>query len=157
MKPPVTPPGPHTDDADYNRAYAPYTEWVPTATMMLFREYAWSRTRSRYSSEQWDALLADVAQNGIRDPIIMLYNPYNAAALIGEGNHRLGIALELRMPYVPVRVRRNRGLTPGCKRTNLSDFAPCVVPGGRIWPEDVYVPSDMPPSLVLPPSLFTIG
>lgn len=143
-------PGPHTDAPGYNRAYARYTEWVPTATMALFREYRRTRTEN---PARWDQLLAEIAAQGILDPLILLYNPRNGAALLGEGNRRLAVAEALQWRWVPVRVHRATTLVPGHPLTSLSEFAPRVVPDARLL-TDGYVPSDLRPSAVLPDYLL---
>jgi antirestriction protein ArdC len=42
------------------------------------------------------------------DPIMVIYDNETGMAFVGEGNHRLQAAIELNLPYVPVRVVKGR-------------------------------------------------
>ena len=42
------------------------------------------------------------------DPIMVIYDNETGMAFVGEGNHRLQAAIELNLPYVPVRVVQGR-------------------------------------------------
>lgn len=59
--------------------------------------------RNRLGAE-WDEFKADIAKNGIRNPILILQD-YGNDAKISEGNHRLDAALELGLSQVPVDIR----------------------------------------------------
>lgn len=52
----------------------------------------------------WDAFLADIQENGIRDPIFVTVD-YDAEPRISEGNHRRDAAVELGLPEVPIEIR----------------------------------------------------
>lgn len=124
--------------------YARFTELVPVATVRQYREYTWRRGRCRLTPAEWDALAIDIVRAGFREPLVLLFNPANSHALLGEGNHRLAIAEELGLTHVPVRVCRSsmpRPEHPGSRR----------VEGCRIPPTTGYVPGDLRPSQVFPP------
>lgn len=57
------------------------------------------------------------------------------------------------MARVPVRVYRNGATTPGNKLTNLSEFAPRVIPDARLT-TDGYVPANLAPSNMFPDYLL---
>ena len=69
------------------------------------REYTWTRAKSRRSSGEWDALLADMKTNGWRksDPLVLNVGRQGGVK-VGEGNHRLAIAKELGIRVIPVSV-----------------------------------------------------
>lgn len=63
-------------------------------------------TRERcgtYEPHEWDAKRADIAKNGMRDPIDVTYFPDEDYGIVEDGNHRLSWALELGHDSVPVR------------------------------------------------------
>lgn len=83
-----------------------------------FREYTWTRDTARGGwalvdgkdvqlpgHQKWDAIKADMKKNGWRkdqQPLILVFGK-NGYVKVGEGNHRLAIARELKMRKVPVR------------------------------------------------------
>ena len=54
--------------------------------------------------EDWEAFKADIAKNGIKEPIFITVD-HNGTPVISEGNHRRDAAVELGMKEVPVEVR----------------------------------------------------
>lgn len=54
--------------------------------------------------EKWEAFKADIAANGIQNPIFIICD-YGEEPKISEGNHRIDAAVELGLPEVPVEVR----------------------------------------------------
>lgn len=123
-------------------SYGDVAELVPVALLKRYREFARSRDAElgNRTPEMYDELTADLAANGIQDPLILEFNPRNGLALLGEGNNRLAIAEELGWSHVPVRVYRAPWLTldryPQARR----------VPGSK--PTTGYVPADLRPSQV---------
>ncbi len=83
-------------DDDVHATYLPEDVWP-------YREYAWSREHARRSPEEWDDLVASMQLTGWdpKNPAIVLVGK-NGKAKVGEGNHRLAIALQLGV-RVPVR------------------------------------------------------
>ena len=59
--------------------------------------------RNRHG-QQWEDFKADIAKNGIHDPIFITVD-WNDRPYISEGNHRRDAAVELGMEEVPVTVR----------------------------------------------------
>lgn len=54
--------------------------------------------------ERWEAFKADIAANGIQNPIFIIVDP-GERPKISEGNHRRDAAVELGLPEVPVQIR----------------------------------------------------
>jgi len=134
-------------------SYGRIAELVPVSYLWGLREHTRQRAgtpgHGRAWSEEpenWDELKESIRAEGIREPLILDYNPYTGYALLSEGNHRLAIAKELGISCVPVRAYRvvSRGV-PG---DGDSRYRP--VAGGATWPKGEYVPADLKPSQVLP-------
>lgn len=68
-----------------------------------YREYSWSRTRSRRSETEWDDLSLSIQNDGWdkNNPAIVTVGK-NGVAKVSEGNHRLAIAMQFGIT-VPVR------------------------------------------------------
>lgn len=90
----------------------PYTP----AQVWPFREFTWTREKARPGYARvggkqvwldgplkWDALVADMKANGWdpKEPLHMKVGK-NGKALVGEGNHRLAIAMATGLRQVPV-------------------------------------------------------
>lgn len=77
----------------------PYTkiEFVPTDILYTLREF--KRPIKEY-------LMEDIITNGLQEPIMLMYNAPTRRAYVGEGNHRIAIALKLKLPLLPTRVVR---------------------------------------------------
>src|SRR5690606_39662611 len=60
----------------------------------------------KYDAESWEANKRSVAEEGVREPLTLKYNPTTHSAYLGEGNHRLHWARELGHQTVPVRMWR---------------------------------------------------
>jgi hypothetical protein len=56
------------------------------------------------SQEYFNKLKEDIKQNGIKEPICVLYFVKENTLTLGEGHHRLQIANDLNIEKVPVRV-----------------------------------------------------
>jgi hypothetical protein len=65
--------------------------------------------------ERMDALRKDVAEHGVGNPLALFHD--GRRATLGEGNHRLAVALEQEHEDVPVRVIRLQSLN------QVSNFA----------------------------------
>jgi hypothetical protein len=89
----------------------PKAEYMNPIDLAPCGEHLWSREVNRDGLEAWIQLVGDVAVNGFREPAVLEYNPETGQGYLGEGNHRLGVALELGIP-LPVVVQRTRKTTP---------------------------------------------
>jgi len=126
-------------------------DWVRLDELERFREYDRSQRLSTaapgghsYTPEDFAAQAADVARNGIRNPLILQYNPRNHRALLGEGNHRLVWAQQAGHHVVPVRGTRQRG---------IDENEGARLPEVRYDPSK-HFPGDFAPSYVLPPHML---
>lgn len=73
------------------------------------RRYFVSSSEDRRTAmhEGWDKLKAEIAENGITEPVMIEYNPETGYASLTEGNHRVGIAADLGRARVPAVVVRS--------------------------------------------------
>lgn len=91
---------------------------LPTREVWPHREYTWDRegARSGYAKvngksvwlegpRKWDALVEDMRVRGWdpNDPLHLMIGR-KGGIKVGEGNHRLAIARELRLPKVPAQI-----------------------------------------------------
>jgi len=79
------------------------TELVPVDELFKYAEFD-RKTSPMMSAKQYQELKADIAKNGIKEPLLLNYGAKDRIAVLGEGNHRLAIARELGMTDIPVRV-----------------------------------------------------
>lgn len=82
------------------------TGTVPTAAIANLNGYA-GETPGAHRLRQgkaWEDFKADIAANGIQDPIFICVDPYQEPRIL-EGNHRRDAAVELGLPEVPVEIR----------------------------------------------------
>ena len=98
-----------TDQGDkpqsYNRAH-----WYPTKEIWPHREYTWSRLDGRNSPEEWDAISGSMKRDGWReDEPAWLMIGSDGSTKLGEGNHRLAIAMSLGIKRIPVAFLLRRG------------------------------------------------
>lgn len=96
---------------NYSGNYEKVTDMLPISILKQFREYNRNVKKLRRPLEI-EELSKDLINNGIEDQLVITYNPYNGYANIGEGNHRLMIAIMLGVTHLPVRISRNRYLEP---------------------------------------------
>jgi len=129
------------------RNFEEYIEYVPTQALWEFREY------DRPLDDEYTADLAKhIKTYGIRSPIILEYNVDTGQVHIGEGNHRLKIALEQGLEAVPVRVYtsrrqgKNYGMVPEPYPPDQFDYVP-----QHLKPSDIGLPT-MPEGWRPPPS-----
>lgn len=96
--------------------HAAHTEMVKTPTVSEFgknvemlpvQELEKFQTHDR-RKQPWgadmDELKADIEKNGIKEPLLIGYNHAEKKAVLWDGNHRLGVAKELGIKELPVRV-----------------------------------------------------
>jgi hypothetical protein len=120
------------------------TEFVNPRLLVPYREHSWSRGRNREGVEAWDALRADVAENGFREPAVLEYNHATGQGYIGEGNHRIGIALELGVP-VPLVVYRTTKTAPAFPMRPITEPGKYSMRDERGFPQfrELMRPSDI--------------
>ena len=82
-------------------------EMVPTSTLNRFKEF--TRDVPMGGDLRYQELKADIKENGIKEPLILMYFQHSKSVLLVEGNHRLRIANELGINELPVRVSRYEG------------------------------------------------
>lgn len=56
-----------------------------------------------YQIDDWNNFLADIAKNGIENPIMIMVKPEGVTTII-EGNHRIQAAIQLGLNEVPVKI-----------------------------------------------------
>lgn len=56
-----------------------------------------------YPIDEWNEFLADVAKNGIENPIMIMVKPEGITTIV-EGNHRIQAAIQLGLKEVPVKI-----------------------------------------------------
>lgn len=123
--------------------WAEYTEEVPIDFVKNLAEYQWSKYDSRLTASGWEDMRASIAEEGIREPLLIELNPKEGYALLTEGNHRLAMADELGFKTVPVRVMRSKYLNP------QSHPRAKKVGNVKIKPDRYgYIPGHMKPSEV---------
>ena len=74
---------------------------ISTRNLSKYREYPAHKLRNKTDSQKYKALKNEILKDGIREPLYVIVGK-DGSAKIGEGNHRHNIALELRIPKVPV-------------------------------------------------------
>jgi hypothetical protein len=79
---------------------------VPTTALMGLRGAMGEDPHEHYahSPGSWEKFVADVKENGIKDPIFITVD-HNAKPEISEGNHRLEAARVLGLTIVPVEIK----------------------------------------------------
>jgi hypothetical protein len=80
---------------------AKHTEEVPLSELKKLREF---EKPTAMDPEKRELLAESMATNGIRDPLIIEYNPATKKAVLAEGHHRLELAEEMGWSKLPVRV-----------------------------------------------------
>lgn len=58
--------------------------------------------------DQIDVITEDIRKNGIREPLVIEFNPKSGLMYVGDGNHRLTVAEKLGYEWVPARVLVSR-------------------------------------------------
>ena len=70
--------------------------------LIPYKEYTRSREYNKGGPDEWDSLKESIETEGIKDPLVLFFGR-NGVAKIGEGNHRLAVAQELGIDFLPVR------------------------------------------------------
>lgn len=115
-----------------------YVQMVPVAELLKFREYAWSAEEARRDSNKWNQLVESVKRRGVSSPLFLEYD-IEGFMILSEGNHRLAVAAELGIEYVPVYVRINKYLHKRCKKDHHLSFPPV-----RLTNDEIVYQSDEP-------------
>jgi hypothetical protein len=108
---PLTPPGIRPPGDWVKDSYGDIAEPMPISTLKKYREY----DRAAKPMTDLQPLKDDILQNGIKEPLILTYNPTKSSVLLEEGNHRLAAAEQLvseghhQFENLPVRVSRVAG------------------------------------------------
>lgn len=120
-------------------------EFVSTSVLEQLNEYdRVKRNFSFYKDDDFEKLIKDIKENGMKEPVMVEYNPYTGYVKLGEGNHRLAIAIMLGISEIPVRgvrsqymeqVERSRGAF-----VKLNNFVPYSVVN-----KDRYFDSEISP------------
>ena len=77
------------------------------------------------SDEEIDELKNKIIKNGITEPVMIDYCPYDGTIKLGEGNHRLMIAKELGLPSLPATCIRCSSTVPNYKmKLNPDNITP---------------------------------
>lgn len=110
-----------------------FVEWIDPWDLHRYREY--DRDMDKPYVED---LKEHIRQHGMGEPIKLEYNQDDGSVHIGEGNHRLQIALDLGLKAVPVTVFRTGRVPQGRP----------AKPAPKTYPPDEfgYVPGNMKPS-----------
>jgi hypothetical protein len=64
-------------------------------------------------------LAEDISKNGIKHPVLIVYNSETGEVVLGEGNHRLQIAQILGLKTIPVKLDIGRGKNLNFKTLNI--------------------------------------
>lgn len=85
-------------------------EWVPTHELAKFMEYDRRPGGKDFagSEDYWNALGDDITEHGFNEPVFIDYHPEENVGHLSEGNHRVQLALERGIPYVPAIMYRSR-------------------------------------------------
>lgn len=102
----------------------------------------------KYDAESWEANKRSVAEEGVREPLTLKYNPTTHSAYLGEGNHRLHWARELGHQTVPVRMWRTSEEMP--ERYRLQGRPKLTKDEHGYFPQDGFKPSDVLPADYFP-------
>jgi hypothetical protein len=81
-------------------------EFVPTKVLLELREFIRSPYGSRYDYVEKGPLVYQLMNNGMQEPIMLMYNQPTRTVFVGEGNHRIAIAKKLGIESLPTRVVR---------------------------------------------------
>jgi hypothetical protein len=99
---------------DGDESFGSNVEWVPTEHLKKFMEYDRRPGGKDFKGnpERWNALSDHIKQNGLKNPVVLEYNPDTGHAHMGEGNHRTQIAIDHGIQELPVQVVRGRRDSP---------------------------------------------
>lgn len=115
----------------------PTVQWVDSSLLADA-----SGNSLRRDAPEMEQLKRDILENGFQEPLVLRWSARDGSFNVGEGNHRLAIALELGIP-VPVRVvtyKEHGGfgaMPPGPQRVQPDKFG--YIPS-FLSPEDVGFP-----------------
>jgi hypothetical protein len=120
-------------------------ELVPVSELLKFREFDRLQEGKFSKKESYDniKLLEDVyKKEGITSVLIIEYSVADNKVLLIEGNHRLNVALELGVRYLPARVVKRNSSFPSLQKKKAMDVI------GVVPDKYGYVRSNLKPSAV---------
>lgn len=120
-------------------------ELVPVSELLKFREFDRLQEGKFSKKESYDniKLLEDVyKKEGITSVLIIEYSVADNKVLLIEGNHRLNVALELGVRYLPARVVKRNSSFPSIQKNKAMDVI------GVVPDKYGYVRSNLKPSAV---------
>jgi len=121
-----------------------FTELLPIKALKALKE--WDRKKEpKLTQEELETLKQSIKEEGIKEPLILKYNPVSGYALLVEGNNRIEAADKNGEYLVPVRV-----LTDTKLEEKEGKGAYIKNPRLRI-PKNEYCPKDMKPSQIMNP------
>ena len=133
-------------ESEYGKIYAHVTDMLPVDILVKFREY--DRKRKPFNTpEEIEKLRNELLQNGIESQLMLIYNPNNGYMYIGEGNHRLAIAIEEGITHLPARIARNKYAEPDLsgvhggayvKNPKITTMKTCQHINSDLKPSDVF-------------------
>jgi hypothetical protein len=89
-----------------SKDYGPGVEMVPISELDKIKEFDREANPATGFRDpgHLDALTKDLKENGIREPLSIIYNAETKHAVLGSGNHRLAAAKRLGLTALPVKV-----------------------------------------------------
>lgn len=77
-----------------------FVELVKVSDIYKYKEFD-RKVKSPKGQNYYQNLKNDIFKNGITNPITIQYSVIDSKLLVVEGNHRLAIAKELKIEYIP--------------------------------------------------------
>lgn len=117
-------------------AYAQHVEQLPIGSLSQYLDPEVPLEKlHRQESGYLASLRQHVTEHGMRDPIVLGYDPKRRQAMVTDGHHRLAVAAEAGLTHVPVRVQRH----------SFDQTGGSTVPGHE---GEGHPPSEMSPSQI---------
>lgn len=119
-----------------------YSIMAPVSDIDNYKEYNWSSNVFRnkgHKPEYWDELVEDIKKNGIKTPLTIILYKHEHKAKLGEGNHRLGVAKQLGIEFLPVRFEYYMGIKPKNKKTRSEKEFNKLLDQTKEKNNDVYI------------------
>lgn len=113
-----------TEEAMSTHSSSDRIEFVDIELLDKIKEFDRKVQRVR-TDEEVERLKQAIIENGITDPVMIDFCPYDGTIKLGEGNHRLMIAKELGLPSLPATcVRFGRGVDNYKMKLNPDNITP---------------------------------
>ena len=107
--------GDKAHDSGKTKAGNPYTLIATVKELDKYKEYDWNKKHFRkrdIDPKYWDKLAKSIKKEGIKEPIYLILYKNERRGIIGEGNHRLGVAKEIGLKEFPVIIEYYMGKKP---------------------------------------------